>query len=277
MHAGWGTDLPVDIDDFFVDLYYYFDKSAKRKEEFHDFQVFTGVKELKIIKHCKTRWLSLEKCIQHVIQQWSALYAYFDKVSEDDHSARVMQLDQHFKSPLTKLILLFLEFALKSICKFNAVFQSSAPMLPYLKTEVTCLFRILLGRFIKSNVIMAAEKENDITAINLSDPEIQLQDENLGIGHKTWGYLNEVEDDIDQRTKKIFFASVQNFYKAIASTIMKKFNFNDTVTEDITILLPENQSNISGATVFRLAERFPAALSEDKFDALEEEILDYMY
>ena len=47
--------LPIDIDDFFVDLFYYFDKSAKRKEELKEFQSFTGTAELKIIKHCKTR------------------------------------------------------------------------------------------------------------------------------------------------------------------------------------------------------------------------------
>lgn len=79
--------LPIDVDDFFVDLFYFFNKSAKRKEEFRDFQEFTETKELKILKHCKTRWLSLEKCVQRVIQQWSALYAYFDKQAETDHSA----------------------------------------------------------------------------------------------------------------------------------------------------------------------------------------------
>ena len=70
--------LPVDLDDFFVDLFYHFDKSAKRNEELHEFQEFTGTKQLKIIKHCKTRWLSLEKVVQRTLQQWSALYAYLE-------------------------------------------------------------------------------------------------------------------------------------------------------------------------------------------------------
>jgi len=39
--------LLIDVDDFFVDLFYYFDKSAKRKE-FHEFQEFTDTKKLKI-------------------------------------------------------------------------------------------------------------------------------------------------------------------------------------------------------------------------------------
>ena len=73
------TVLPIDVDDFFVDLYYYFEKSSKRKEELREFQEFTGTKELKIIKHCKTRWLSLEKVVRRVLQQWAALHGYFDR------------------------------------------------------------------------------------------------------------------------------------------------------------------------------------------------------
>lgn len=42
--------LPVDVDDFFVDLFYFFNKSAKRKKEFREFQEFTGTKELSIAK-----------------------------------------------------------------------------------------------------------------------------------------------------------------------------------------------------------------------------------
>ena len=52
--------LPVDVDDFFLDLYYYFEKSAKRKE-LSEFQDFINTKKLKIVKHCKTRWFSLER------------------------------------------------------------------------------------------------------------------------------------------------------------------------------------------------------------------------
>ena len=110
--------LPANVDNFFVDLFYHFDKSAKRKE-LQEFREFTGTKQL---KHCKTRWLSLEKVVQRTLRQWSALYAYFDRLSGSDHSARVTRPDQHFKSYLTKLVLFFLEFALDSMSKFNLAF-----------------------------------------------------------------------------------------------------------------------------------------------------------
>ena len=60
---------------------------------------------LKIVKHCKTRWLSLERAVQRVLQQWDALHGYFDKEGEADKSARVQRLNKHLKSPLAKLIM----------------------------------------------------------------------------------------------------------------------------------------------------------------------------
>ena len=54
-------------------------------------------------------------------------------------TARVARLDQHFKSPMTKLVMLFLEYTLESLCKFSAAFQSNLPMLPSLKAEVKCM------------------------------------------------------------------------------------------------------------------------------------------
>lgn len=42
---------------------------------------FTSIKDLKILKHVSTRWLSLEKVCKRILNQWDA---YFDKESEDD-------------------------------------------------------------------------------------------------------------------------------------------------------------------------------------------------
>ena len=189
-----------------------------------------------------------------------SLHAYFDHVSESDQSSRVMRLNQHLKSPLTKLVLLLLEFALDSMCKFNAVFQLSLPMLPALKREVKRLLKILLGRFLKAEAIQEAEA--DLTALDLNDPLLQLAEKELGIGHTTWAYLSDEEDFLDPRTRKIFFNRVRDFYITVASTIMKKFSFSDNVVDDVAFLMPENQASVDVAAVFRMAERFPAAVCQ---------------
>jgi len=78
--------------------------------------------DTKVFKIFKTRWLSLDKTVKKVLIQWDALCAYFDRESEDDKSAQVSRLKGHFNSILVKL-LLFLDYALDSLCKFDATFR----------------------------------------------------------------------------------------------------------------------------------------------------------
>ena len=44
----------------------------------------------------------------------------------------------------------------------------------------------------QSEALMDANAE--LAEIDLTDPELQLPDEQLGIGHKTWAYHSEEED-----------------------------------------------------------------------------------
>ena len=120
------------------------------------------------------------------------MHAYFDKKSEDK-SARVQRLNSRLKSPLTKLVMHFLEYSLEFLCRFNTVLQSSLAMLPSLKVEVLRLLRILLGK-----VLAAVPTTHEgINEINLNDPAIQLVDSELGIGHEAWSYLSEEDDYFD--------------------------------------------------------------------------------
>ena len=70
--------LPVSVDGFLIDISYHFKYSAKCWSQYTDIrEEFREVKPLKILKPCTTRWLSLERCIKRIINQWP-LHAYFD-------------------------------------------------------------------------------------------------------------------------------------------------------------------------------------------------------
>ena len=73
------SQLPVSVEDLLVDVFYYLDKSSKRKQELKHFQELYGVEMRKIVKHVSTRWLSLGKCIERLLQQWPALTNYFQE------------------------------------------------------------------------------------------------------------------------------------------------------------------------------------------------------
>jgi len=86
-----------DVDDFLVDLFYYFNHSTKQKAEltstlhyivvyriinYHpcactDFAVFCNVTYRKVIKHISVRWLTLQTAVERALLQYSALKSYF--------------------------------------------------------------------------------------------------------------------------------------------------------------------------------------------------------
>ena len=68
--------LPADIENFVIDLYYYFHWSSKI-EEYREFQEFCEVEPLVILKHISTGRLSLHASVCRIVQQWDALNSYF--------------------------------------------------------------------------------------------------------------------------------------------------------------------------------------------------------
>ena len=151
------------------------------------------MKPLKILKHCTTRWLSLERCIKQIIDQWPAPHAYFDReVDIEPGNERVQRITKQLKKPIVKLICHFVSFALKPLNKFNIAFQTHASRTGSLQSDVRTLLRGYLSNFIKPEVLSGAD---DVTSIDYTDPNNQVSDDELGIGTLTRLLLcGELED-----------------------------------------------------------------------------------
>ena len=91
--AGKGAkELSVNVEDFVIDLYDHFRRSAKRKTQLREYMEFNNNAVKKIIKHVSTRWLSRRKSLERTLKQWDSLESYFislfdlddNEESEDD-------------------------------------------------------------------------------------------------------------------------------------------------------------------------------------------------
>ncbi|XP_041375078.1 uncharacterized protein LOC121387962 [Gigantopelta aegis] len=78
------SKLPASLDELLVDIFYYLDKSSKRKQSLQCFQLLNGKETRKILKHVSTRWLSLGQAITRLLDQWEAVTNFFE--SELDKS-----------------------------------------------------------------------------------------------------------------------------------------------------------------------------------------------
>ena len=123
--------LPDNLEELTTDVFYYFQKSPKRIRQFEQFQAFVEAKPHKLLKACQTRWLSLEACVNRLIEQYQALLSYFR--STEDHSAVVRRVKAALEAPLTQAYLRFLSSALPIINNFNKLMQRESPVLHFLQ------------------------------------------------------------------------------------------------------------------------------------------------
>ena len=99
------AETGFDAKDMLVDLYYWFDKSNKMKNEVSDYCEFCDVRYRDVIKHVSTHWLSLEYAVQRTLQQYPALRCYF--LSSCETQARFQRLQPLFVNPITEIYLMF--------------------------------------------------------------------------------------------------------------------------------------------------------------------------
>lgn len=94
--------LNMPIEDLLIDTYF-FHGSSKRREEYREFQVFTGVAMEEVLKHVSTRWLSLERCVDRTLSQWHALCSFFNSHSDCERPGRVKRCADAYKDDMVKL------------------------------------------------------------------------------------------------------------------------------------------------------------------------------
>ena len=79
-----------DVEDFCIDVFYYFDKSTKRKGALKSYNEFCDQQYRKILKHVNVRWLSLGRAVERIFKQYEGLKSYF--LSESESCARFKRL-----------------------------------------------------------------------------------------------------------------------------------------------------------------------------------------
>nr|XP_042902141.1 uncharacterized protein LOC122270094 [Parasteatoda tepidariorum] len=69
--------LPISVSDVLVDIFFYLEKSSKKKLELKALQILHDVDTHKILKHTCTRWLSLGRCLMRLLEQWDPLCSFY--------------------------------------------------------------------------------------------------------------------------------------------------------------------------------------------------------
>lgn len=217
-------ELDLALEEFLVDIYFYIKKSSKRLESLKLCQELSDVEVHKILKYGSTRWLSMDRVINRILEQWEPLKMFFCK-KETGKSDALLRIQSKFLNPTTYLYLLFLQSVIPLFEKANILLQQEAPLIHKLRRELIALYSDCLSRFIKPSAIIDADTIFDI---DFSDKKVQKSREELIIGCKAKQYLQDNRALTDTHKKK-FFDCVRSFYGKACSYIVKKFPINDEI------------------------------------------------
>ena len=72
----------------FIVIYYYLDKSSKRKAFLRELQMLCDTDVRKNLKLSSTRWLALGKCVNRLLQQWEPLTRFFAEEAAGKKAAK---------------------------------------------------------------------------------------------------------------------------------------------------------------------------------------------
>jgi len=113
--------LPKSLEDLFRDICAYFSRSAKRQEDYKNFQIVFELEPHKLLAPSQTRWLSLESCVHRMLDQFDALKHYFLVVATEDPTCSKERISSSLNNMFTEAYLEFLTIELTLLTAYIKV------------------------------------------------------------------------------------------------------------------------------------------------------------
>ncbi|KAJ4927999.1 hypothetical protein JOQ06_015799 [Pogonophryne albipinna] len=276
-HAGglvYSEMSGFEVEDFCVDLAYWFKSSTKRKNMLHEFCVFCDTTYMEVLQHFTIRWLSLDLAVNRILCVYKALTSYFR--STDDKQARCLRLRALFEDPLTEVHLLFYQALLPTFCQFNLLFQRQHPCIYLLHGQVRAFIRKLMSKFLKP----AAFRTTSLESVDLQDQENQLPDTQLGIGLTTKSTLIRLHEagEIPSGDVTKFNKAARGFLLWSTEYALKKLPLNDPLLPHAEFVDFRQRQNSHVDDVLYFVQRYKHLLPfEDprEQDRISDEFLEY--
>lgn len=170
--------LNFDFDGFICDLVFFFKRSSARREDYKMIELITKVETEFLLKHVSSRWLSLRKALNRILEQWVNVKNYFlDYLPKQKNFAKDVESTKRYqnirKHLLSNLSLLYMHFAIHVADIFEGyltLLQSSKPIIHILYSAIGDLLFGVMTNFIKYTSLVDSHKvRKDAEALGAVD------------------------------------------------------------------------------------------------------------
>ena len=264
-----------DIEEMSIDLYYWFEKSTKRKNGLLEYCIFCDQDYRSIVKHVTTRWLSLERAVERTLKQYSSLRSYF--ISESESQPRFQRLQKLFEDPMSEVYLFFFQSVLPCFTHASQFLQREEPLIHILQPQLLNLLKKILAKYMKAAVVSHCLKEGTLLSINYKASSNQVADKELLIGFTTKQMANRLLQggDIAPHQLQKFYKAAREFLVSATEYLMKWFPLEDELLAAATWLTFEQRLEKNFQSVEYFVHRYSGIFSDVDMDRLSEEFFNY--
>ena len=158
----------VDLDQMAIDFHFFFKYSAGRREDFEKVSEITGVLTQHLNKHCTSRWISLDRVLVKLIEQFNNLKEYFltslpkllgfNGKTGIASTARYKRIKGYLLDENVLILMHFVVSVAQEFQSFMKPLQKTEPMIHVLHPKCMHLLHMLLLRFMKPETFLKANK-----------------------------------------------------------------------------------------------------------------------
>lgn len=246
-------ELPDAVESLLSNIYNYMKNSSKRQINFELQQKILEVDPHKILKVCPTRWLSLNACVDRVLEQYDALFNYF-KVETEGNIQAARDIYETMQNSYTRLYLEFLKFVLPFVVNKNKEFQSEKPKLYKLCSKMAVMYCSIVELYMKKSYL----DKHDETTIMFKIPEHYKSIEEIYLGPEVMAQTQMLNQN--SPNLKTFRVKCSNFLISLTSEIYQRFPFKEPHIRNlkyVDFMDPRNniKNTVSIASVAKLYDK----------------------
>ena len=260
---GFGKALAVyghEVEDFTIDMFYWFKQSACRREDLASVQEELGIAQQQFLRHVNCRWLTLEPAINRIIDRWETLKEYIMTLQTTnkacEKSARYKRIRRLIQDPAFMMQLHFLRAACPLFSKFLTLFQSEGPLVHILHESLTDVLRSTMLRFMKANVVVD-KKGKDLFSIDVKKTDNHLSHKDIDVGHVVRQKLHLLKSD--NQKKIVMDMRSLSFYITACEYLQSHLPLDNTLLQHLSCLHPRiREARASERRIKSVAKHLPS-------------------
>jgi hypothetical protein len=235
--SGW------EVDKLLSSLYWLFKDTPARRE---DFVAETESSQFPL-KFCNHRWLENVPVCERAMSMLPGVQKYVSAVSSkrctDPKTKSFATVAESIRDPLlVAKLAVFLSIA-KLLQSFLKQYQTDAPMIPFLYSDLEILLRNLMERFVKADVLKPSK---NIHKIDVTDEKNLCEYTKVDVGFSAQKILKDLSSakKITDRQVMAFRMECRAFLQCIVKQLLLKSPLNYALVKNVTVLDPRRMSDV---------------------------------